>query len=184
MEILEDKVIARHLFEKYCSNPENWNFVISISSLRDGFFDATVSNTDEVWQLKLDSIYKPLPLVVGTKIDIDSTTIERSIDTNAVPFGFRKLDPPIIMDILKKVTDEQEELINMHNKRSYFNDQFYSVLRSLKTVRPTSGNNYAYGPFIFTNTSPLCLNDYQRHVSEKLAIKLRDNLRNKYSSYG
>jgi hypothetical protein len=184
MEILEDKVIARHLFEKYCSNPRNWNFVISISSLRDGFFDATVSNTDEVWQLKLDSIYKPMPLVVGTKVDIDSTMIERGINTNGVPFGFRKLDTPVIMDILKKVTDEQEERMNMHNAGSEFDDQFYSILRSIKTVRPTSGNNYAYGPFVFTNSSPLSPNDYQKHVSEKLAIKLRDNLRNKYSSYG
>ena len=50
MEILEDKVIAKYLFEKYCTNPKNWNFVISRSGLSDGFFDATVSNTDEVWQ--------------------------------------------------------------------------------------------------------------------------------------
>jgi hypothetical protein len=184
MEILEDKVIARHLFEKYCSNPENWNFVISISSLRDGFFDATVSNTDEVWQLKLDSIYKPLPLVVGTKIDVDSTRIECSLNANAVPFGFRKLDTPVVMDILKKVTDEQEERMNMNNIDSDLDYQIYSILRSLKTVRPTSGNNYAYGPFIYTNTSPLRPNDYQKHVAEKLSIKLRDNLRSKYSSYG
>ena len=185
MEILEDKVIAKHLFEKYCSNPENWNFVVSTSSLSDGFFDATVSNTDEVWQLKLDSIYKPLPLVVGTKIDADSTMIERNIDTNSVPFGFRKLDAPVIMDLLKKVTEEQEELMNVHNEvDSHFDDHLYSILRSLKPVRPTNGNNYAYGPFIFTNSSPLHRNDYQKHVSEKLAIKLRDNLRSKYSSYG
>ena len=76
MEILENKAIAKYLFEKYCSNPKNWNFVISTTSLKHGFFDATVSTTDEVWQLKIDSIYKPLPLVVGTKVDLDSTKIE------------------------------------------------------------------------------------------------------------
>ena len=184
MEILEDKVIARHLFEKYCSNPKNWNFVISTSSLRDGFFDATVSNTDEVWQLKLDSIYKPLPLVVGTKIDVDSAMIERSINVNAVPFGFRKLEPHVIMDLLKKVTEEQEERMNMHNIDADFDHHFYSILSSLKPVRPTSGSNYAYGPFVFTSTTPLRPNDYQKHISEKLAAKLRDNLRSRYSSYG
>ena len=185
MDILEDKFIARHLFERYCSNPKNWNFVISTSSLGDGFFDAMVSNTDEVWQLKLDSIYKPLPLVVGTKIDVDSTTIERSLSPNYVPFGFRKLDPPVIMDILKKVTEEQEGRMNVHKAATDFDDQFYSILRSLKTVKPTSGSNYAYGPFIFTNTTnTLSPNDYHKRVSEKLAMKLRDNLRNKYSSYG
>ena len=88
------------------------------------------------------------------------------------------------MDILKKVTDEQEERMNMHNIDSDLDYQFYSILRSLKTVRPTSGNNYAYGPFIYTNTSPLRPSDYQKHVAEKLSIKLRDNLRSKYSSYG
>jgi hypothetical protein len=184
MDIMEDKVIARHLFEKYCSNPKNWNFVISTSCMRDGFFDAMVSNTDEVWQLKLDSIYKPLPLVVGTKIDVDSTTIERGVSPNTVPFGFRKLDPPVIMDMLKKVTEEQETRTNVHNMGADFDDQLYSILRSLKTVKPTSGNNYVYGPFIFANTSTLSLNDYHKHVSERLAMKLRDTLRTKYSSYG
>lgn len=76
MEILQDKNLAKYLFEKYTSNPKNWNFIIS-TSLQDGFFDATISNTDEVWQLKIDSIYKPLPLVIGTKVDLDSTKIER-----------------------------------------------------------------------------------------------------------
>ena len=184
MDIMEDKVIARHLFEKYCSNPKNWNFVISTSYKRDGFFDAMVSNTDEVWQLKLDSIYKPLPLVVGTKIDVDSTAIERGVSANTVPFGFRKLDPPVIMDMLKKVTEEQEARTNVHNIEADFDDQLYSILRSLKTVKPTIGNNYVYGPFIFTNTSTLSLNDYHKHVSERLAMKLRDTLRTKYSSYG
>ncbi|HZB99101.1 MAG TPA: hypothetical protein VE226_03740, partial [Nitrososphaeraceae archaeon] len=76
MEILQDRNLAKYLFEKYTTNPKNWNFIISTSSLNDGFFDATVSNTDEVWQLKIDSIYKPLPIVIGTKVDLDSTKIE------------------------------------------------------------------------------------------------------------
>jgi hypothetical protein len=122
--------------------------------------------------------------VVGTKIDVDSTTIERGITPNAVPFGFRKLDPPVIMDILKKVTEEQEASMNVHNMGADFDDQLYSILRSLKTVKPTSGNNYVYGPFIFTNTSSLGFNDYHKHVSERLSMKLRDTLRIKYSSYG
>ena len=91
MEILEDKVIAKYLFEKYCTNPKNWNFVISRSGLSDGFFDATVSNTDEVWQLKIDSIYKPVPMMIGTKVDLDSTMVQRRINPDTAPFGFRKL---------------------------------------------------------------------------------------------
>src|SRR5919108_5756311 len=108
MEILEDRIIAKYLFEKYCSNPKNWNFVISTSPLSDGFFDATVSSTDEVWQLKIDSIYKPLPLVIGTKVDIDSTKIERRLSGGSAPFGYRKLDPSVMMTLLRQLSEEQQ----------------------------------------------------------------------------
>jgi hypothetical protein len=183
MEILEDKVITKYLFEKYCSNPRNWNFVISRSSLSDGFFDATISSTDEVWQLKIDSIYKPVPMLIGTKIDIDSTTIQRKINTDSAPFGYRKLDVPMITDIFKKLNQEQEQQKNIPTETD-FNNYFYSILGSLKTVRPVRGENYAYGPVVFTEKNPVNTNEYQKQVSEKLAFKLRDNLRSKYLSYG
>ena len=89
MEILQDSVLAKHLFAKYSANPKNWSFVISTSSINDQFFDATISSIDEVWQLKIDSIYKPLPMVVGTKVDIDSTTCNKQIMS---PIGLFHLD--------------------------------------------------------------------------------------------
>jgi len=181
MEILENSVIAKYLFEKYCSNPKNWSFVISTSPLKDGFFDATVSTTDEVWQLKIDSIYRPLPLVVGTKVDLDSTRIETKISNTAVPFGYRKFDPPIIIDILKKLTEEQQ--INAI-KESDVNNYLYSILGSLETVIPVDGRNYAYGPFLFTEKNSVNSNEYRKQVAEKLALRLRDNIRNRYISYG
>jgi hypothetical protein len=181
MEILQDKNLAKYLFERYTSNPKNWNFIISTSSLQDGFFDATISNSDEVWQLKIDSIYKPLPLVIGTKVDLDSTKIEKRINNNPLPFGYRKLEPPTIMNILKNLTEEQ----NMNAiKESDGNAYLNSILGSLETVRPVSGKNYVYGPVIFTKRNPINSNEYQKQVAEKLTFKLRDNLRNRYSSYG
>lgn len=181
MEILENRVIAKYLFEKYCSNPKNWNFIISTSSLKYGFFDATVSTTDEVWQLKIDSIYKPLPLVVGARVDLDSTKIERKISNTSLPFGYRKLEPPIIMDIFKKLTEEHQ--MNALSE-SDVNSYLYSVLGSLETVTPVNGRNYAYGPFLFTEKNTVNSNEYQKQVAEKLALRLRDNLRNRYTSYG
>jgi hypothetical protein len=181
MEILQDRNLAKYLFKKYTSNPKNWSFVISTSSLRDGFFDATVSNTDEVWQLKIDSIYKPLPLVIGTKVDLDSAMIEKKISNSAAPFGYRKLEPPIIMKILKNLTEEQH---TNSLKESDANNYLNSILSSLETVRPVSGKNYVYGPVVFSKRNPVNSNEYQKQVAEKLAFKLRDNLRNRYSSYG
>jgi hypothetical protein len=181
MEILQDRSLAKYLFEKYTTNPKNWNFIISTSSLNDGFFDATVSNTDEVWQLKIDSIYKPLPIVIGTKVDLDSTNIEKRISSSALPFGYRKLEPPVIMNILRNLTEEQH--MNAR-KESGANDYLNSILGSLETVTPVSGKNYVYGPVVFTKGNPVNSNGYQKQVAEKLAFKLRDNLRNRYSSYG
>ena len=181
MEILQDRNLAKYLFEKYTTNPKNWNFIISTSSLNDGFFDATVSNTDEVWQLKIDSIYKPLPLVIGTKIDLDSTKIEKRISSSPLPFGYRKLEPPTIMNILKNLNEEQH--MNAL-KEPYGNNYLNSILSSLETVRPMSGKNYVYGPVVFTHRNPVNSDEYQKQVAEKLTFKLRDNLRNRYSSYG
>lgn len=183
MEILEDKVIAKYLFEKYCSNPTNWNFVISRSTSSDGFFDASVSNNDEVWQLKIDSIYKPLPLVMGTKVDIDSATIQRNINADTVPFGFRKLDAPMIIDMLKKLTEEEQQQMNI-DKGTEFNHYLYSRIGSLQPVKPVAGESYAYGPVVFTERNPLKNNEHQKQISEKLAFKMRYSLRNKYSGYG
>jgi hypothetical protein len=183
MEILEDKIIAKYLFEKYCSNPTNWNFVISRSTSNDGFFDASVSNNDEVWQLKIDSIYKPLPLVIGTKVDVDSATIQRNINTNTVPFGFRKLDVPVIIDVLKKLTEEGQQQMNI-DTGTEFNNYLYSRIGSLQPVKPVEGESYAYGPFVFTERNPVKHNEHQKQISERLAFKMRSNLRNKYSGYG
>ena len=60
--------------------------------MNDGFYDATITNPDEVWQLKIDSLYKPLPIITGTKVDIESTKMKKIIDRNIVPFGYRKIN--------------------------------------------------------------------------------------------
>ena len=182
MEILEDSTLAKYLFGRYSSNPKNWNFIISTSSHRDGFFDATVSSTDEVWQLKIDSIYKPRPMVLGTKVDIDSIKIERRLGRGMAPFGYRKLDPSIMMNLLRQLSEEQYS--NATDKEVELNSQFNSILGSLETVKPVNGKSYAYGPFAFSNVSPLMNRDQQKNVTEKLSRKLREILKDRYSLYG
>ena len=182
MEILEDSTLAKYLFGRYSSNPKNWNFIISTSSHRDGFFDATVSSTDEVWQLKIDSIYKPRPMVLGTKVDIDSIKIERRLGGGLAPFGYRKLDPSIMMNLLRQLSEEQYS--NATAKEVELNAQFNSMLGSLETVKPVNGKSYAYGPFVYTEQNLAGPDESQKEVAEKLASKLRNDLRRRYASYG
>jgi hypothetical protein len=182
MEILEDSTLAKYLFEKYSSNPRNWNFIISTRSRQDGFFDATVSSTDEVWQLKIDSIYKPLPMVLGTKVDIDSTKIERRLSGGSAPFGYRKLDPSVMMTLLRQLSEEQH--LNATAKEINLKNQFNSILGSLETVKPVSGKSYAYGPFVYTEQNLAGPDESQKRVAEKLSSKLRNDFRKRYASYG
>ena len=181
MEILQENSLAKYLFEKYSSNPRNWSFLISSNPLRDGFFDATISNVDEVWQLKIDSIYKPIPIIIGAKVDVDATRIERRVGTGSPEFGYRKLEPSTVMTMLRRLTLEQQESAERgQSVGNYLN----SLLASLEPVAPTVGGNYAYGPFVFTNRNYVTSNEYQKNVADQLSHRLRDNLRNRYSSYG
>jgi hypothetical protein len=84
------------------------------------------------------------------------------------------------MNIFKKLTEEQEPNSPKLDVNSYLN----TILGSLETVRPISGEDYAYGPFIFTERNSANSNEYQKQIADKLSFKLRDNLRKMYSSYG
>ena len=183
MEFLQDGSLARYLFDRYSANPKNWKFIISTSPIRDNFFDAIISNPNEIWQIKVDSIYKPVPMVIGTKIDIDNSKIEKDLNqtSNSAQFGYRKLEPNLIMKMLKNLSEEQE---NNAIKDTATNITLNSILSSIEPVKPTKGSNYLYGPFLFTDKNIIKSNEYQKNISEKLSSKMRENIRNKYSSYG
>ena len=132
-------VNSLNIFLKNIHQIQKIGISLSTSPLRDGFFDATVSNVDEVWQLKIDSIYKPVPIILGAKVDLDATKIERKMSNSSPAFGYRKLEPSLMMNILKKLTQEQQ--INA-NKEPDINNYINSVLGSLETVAPVSGGKY------------------------------------------
>lgn len=180
MEILKDKILAKYLFERYASNPRDWKFVISKSSFDDGFFDATLSNREEVWQLKIDSIYKPIPTVLGTKVDVDSMKFDKRLGYSTIPFGYRNFDPPVIMNLLDKLTQDHHSINDTNTNRTAVN----SILSSLETVKPVTGKNYVYGPLVYTENNTVGIDATQKQVSRKLGLQLRDNLRTRYSGYG
>ena len=179
MEILEDRDLAKYLFDKYSTNQRKWNFIISTSPVKDAFFDAIVSNPDEVWQLKIDSIYKPNPLVMGTKTTTDSTIIEKKLE-NTSQFGYRKLESNVLKNLRTISEEENNNSINTMD----VNFRINSLLSSLDPVKPIKGHNYLYGPFIFTEKKMAKFNNKQDEISEKLSYRMHENIRRKYSSYG
>ncbi|HEX7275033.1 MAG TPA: hypothetical protein VF248_05415 [Nitrososphaeraceae archaeon] len=173
MDILEGNNLASNLFQRYSANARNWKFVVSVSQMNGNFYDAIVSNHDEVWQLKIDSIFKPKPLIVGAKVDVDPVKFN---DNSHMPFGYRKLDTEKIGKFLSSM-DENEDTNGIS---SYIS----SLLSSSEPEVPTPNNSYAYGPFLFTQKNPIKVDEYQKKISEKLASRLKDKLRLLYSSYG
>jgi hypothetical protein len=173
LDILEGNNLATNLFERYSANSRNWKFVVSVTQQNGNFYDAIVSNPNEVWQLKIDSIYKPNPLIVGTKVDVDPL---RFNDNTHMPFGYRKLDPKKIGKILSNISENEDT--------SALSSYIDSLISSTKPEVPSPNNSYAYGPFLFTQKNPIKVDDYQRKISDKLANRLNDKLRLLYSSYG
>ena len=168
MELLDGKALAKYLIEKYSKNPRGWNFTIAPSA-RESFFDALVSNPDEAWQLKIDSIFKPSPMVLGAKVELDSSKLG---NFGSIPYGYRRLDT----DILLKLLSEDETQKDSRN--------LDSILRPLDTVVPDKNGAYAQGPFVFTNKKITSVVPSQSKLDEKLSLEMRKLLRDKFPSYG
>jgi hypothetical protein len=179
MEILQERDLARYLFNQYTINPKNWNFIISTSPVRNSFFDALISNSNEVWQLKIDSLYKPNPMIMGAKVDNDPSKLEKKI-SNTSHFGYRSLETSTIMNFLKNLSEEQN---NNSVKDDDINIRLHSLLSSLEPVKPIRGKNYLCGPFIFTEKKLKFDNSHDK-ISETISSKMKEKLRRKYSSYG
>ena len=182
MEILDEKILAKQIFKKYSVNPRNWNFVISTNSIRDGFFDATVTNSDESWQLKIDSIYKPSPIITGTKLDIDPIRMKKTFDDDVIPFGYRKIDAPVFMNMFRKISEEHEVLSKKNT--DHINRELNLMLNSVEPTVPKKGTDYLYGPFLYTSKNLIGKSSYQDIVSEKLSSNIKKKIKERYPGYG
>lgn len=178
VELLEGKVLSKYLLEKYSKKPNGWSFTVFPSAKEDnGFFGALVGGPDEVWQLKLDSIFKPNPMILGAKVDMDPTKVANH---GLFPYGYRKLDQRTIVELLQALADSDDGSTTLHRDR-YLIDQ---ILGKMKPVAPETGGSYAEGPFVITNRENLGITSSQKQLEDKLSLELRKLLRNRYSSYG
>jgi|SRR5579872_406355 len=169
MEILRGSALSKYLLEKYAKNPKGWNFMIGPSA-KDSFFDALVSSPEENWQLKIESIFKPTPTILGAQIE---DPIKQLHGAGTIPsYGYRKID----LEVLLKLIGEREE--------ESTDDALARLISSLEPTAPIPGASYAQGPFVFTNQKLLGVSDSQKKLDEKLSSELRNLMREKYIGYG
>ncbi len=174
MEILEGRILSKYLLDKYSKNPKGWGFTMFPPSKEDnGFLGALVSGPEEVWQLKFDSIFKPNPLMLGAKTDLDSGKLKR---LGTVPYGYRKIDAPLLRQLLKSLEDQSSQeggRVDLDR-----------ILAPVEPVVPRGGEPYAEGPFVLTDRESAGVSDSQKNLEDRLSSELRKLLRNKYNSYG
>jgi len=166
MEILEGEALYRTLLQRYSKNPRGWSFTISPSPL-SGFFDARVGGPDESWHLKLDTIYKPSPFVLGARTDQDLSKNSPA----PLSFGFRKVSPqeaPALLD------DSQDGM-----------DRLLAFLSSVNPVAPTGPGSYIQGPYVYTTRGKAAgsMTRQQQTIDSRLSDEMRKLVRRRYPSY-
>lgn len=168
MELLNGKSLSRYLLDKYSKKPKGWNFVIAPSA-KDNFFDALVTGPEESWQIKIDSIFKPSPLMLGTKVEVESGPLPPKM----LPYGYRKLDPETVLKLLNDMTEEDRVPTSLE-----------SILESIDPVAPSEQGSYAQGPFVFTNKKISGVSKNQKELDERLSVEIKKLLRENYPLYG
>ena len=168
MKVLEGDALRRRIFQSYTKNPAGWSFVISPSP-KSGFYDAVVSGPQGAWVLKIDSLFKPLPIMLGSPTE----AIPRAKEAGPFPYGYRRLPPELISEMLGDEGHPRDKTM----------EGLLSVLKS-KTVIPEEGRGYAHGPFILTNPERVGLSDRQKELDDKLTSEMHRLLRLRYPAYG
>lgn len=179
VEFLEGKTLSKYLLDRYSKNPNGWSFTLFPPVKEDnGFFGAYVSGPDETWQLKIDSIFKPSPIMLGAKADVDVGRIGNLGGT--IPYGYRRLDQRVAFELLRALSESA-----MGNEDKV-QDRFLleRILRPIRPVAPVQGESYAEGPFVLTDRSNLTITSGQKQLEDRLTTELRKLIRNRYSSYG
>jgi hypothetical protein len=168
MEILEGSELKRRMLESYARNPKGWSFTVSPSPSL-GFFDATVAGPDGAWMLKIDSLFKPSPIVIGSQAEA-----LRRRPGGHFPYGYRNLPPELALQLMGESGEDPSGPV----RRSLL-----SVLKS-EPVVPVRGGSYAEGPLVFTGPGSVSLSDKQRQVDALLASEMHRLLRLRYPAYG
>ena len=168
MEILEGSELKRRMLESYARDPRGWSFTVSPSP-SSGFFDAAVAGPDGAWMLKIDSLFKPTPIVIGSPAE----SLPRR-PQGTFPYGYRGLPPELVLQLMGGGSEIP---------RGPLRRRLLSVLRS-EPVVPEKGGSYAEGPLVLTGPGSVSLSDKQREVDARLASEMRRLLRLRYPAYG
>ncbi len=164
MEILDKPALDEIIFRRYARNPNQWFFTLS-PSRSHGFYDAVVGSPEATWQLKLDTIFKPSPLVLGSRAEVRLQPYDTS---GPFSYGYREVDSSILRALGGGgAVPGLAELLKAH-----------------APVTPEEGKAYAQGPFVIASGARRICDTEQENIDERLSTEMLRLVRNRYPSYG
>lgn len=99
-----DEIMAE-MMRQYDRNPLKWG--ISISRGRGGYGDIFILSPEgELWQIKIDSVYKPQPLGMGMKVGGVEDS-EKVISRKIPSYGFRPISRTHMNDLKEKILQDK-----------------------------------------------------------------------------
>ncbi|MGQ9781506.1 MAG: hypothetical protein ACUVQ8_04550 [Nitrososphaeria archaeon] len=155
----------KKVYARYNRNPVGWK--VLLGSDDKGFPTILFLSPEELWELKLDSLYKPNPICVGSKVTDSIVKVER--EPKSPSYGFRPVD------------DERAKLIiESLSKKEMPSDIVRKIL--LEEPKPLSEiekrKMVLHGPIIHSPRLPL-LSEQQVDLDVKLRRELQRILSNR-----
>lgn len=97
------------LTKKYDKDPKDWRMAVGTDER--GYFDIFISNPIGVWQVKVDSIYKPKPIGLGMKIG-GKMEAKRFASEKEPSFGFRPISNTLIESIMHSREHQMDSFVD------------------------------------------------------------------------
>lgn len=146
------EIIFERILRRYNKKPDGWNFSIGRGH-DDTFFDVLVSHDRDVWEIKLDTLYRPNPTGVGVKIGKTE-----KIKENPYFFGFRPL-PEGIMPAL--------------SENGFSKDVVSEILReSPKAISQIRTPGIVQGPITFSKSPLDFISERHKRLDDRLRVEL------------
>ncbi|MHA1301804.1 MAG: hypothetical protein ACTSO9_20480 [Candidatus Helarchaeota archaeon] len=150
--------IMAEIKKLYNKNPLDWQISVSKDRHNHGNILITNPNYKSLWQIKIDSLYRPNPISVGAKIK--DFEIEDNINSNLPSFGYRPL------------FDEQlEQLQNKLMDKKPVDKLILDILQNEPvSLKNTKSKGFLEGPVTFTPPG------YISKRQKELDLKLKSDL--------
>jgi hypothetical protein len=169
MEKMDYRETMKEIIKSYDKKPKGWQALIRRNPR--GIYDILFSNPEEVWLIKVDTIFKPNPIGFGIKLESPPEIPY----VNAPPYGFR----PVRMRSLKEMLRNGMPF-EMVMDRIIKETMRISPVPSTRIRTPIT----TIGPYIHHQSGLDILSGKHRELSVKLDKELLRLLRREYPFYG